>query len=307
KWTAESAVEDILRRLSGIVHHASGDQLLIAIILDGENPWEHYFDGGERFLSGLYHAFTKGDLNSDRVSVVPETIRGASERHPPATRLHHLHSGSWINTDFKIWLGHPEDNRAWELLRETRARLVEMAKSLTPDQAEGAWKELYAAEGSDWFWWYGDEFQTDYKVEFDRLFRMHLRNVFLLAGAPVPEFLNEPVLQEDRLAGIDLVHLPVRLLSPAIDGLVSDFFEWYGAGIIDPSPPLGTMWKVNHLFTHIGFGYNLETLFLRLDPHEELARHHSSDMREPLFMEWHIQSTKNRFKAVFPLTAAHLD
>lgn len=307
KWTAESAVEDVLGRLNGIVQQAAGEQILIPIILDGENPWEHYFDGGEQFLSGLYHAFTKGELNADHVSVIPDTIRGALEHHPPIARLTHLHTGSWINSDFGIWLGHAEDNKAWELLRETRARLVEIAKDLPPDQANGAWEELYAAEGSDWFWWYGDDFQTDYKMEFDRLFRTHLRNVFLRAGAPVPEFLNEPVVQAAELDGSDLVHLPVRLLSPTIDGFVSNFFEWYGAGAIDPSPPLGTMWKASRLFHAIRFGYNLDSLFLRLDPHEDLARHDKSGDPEALHMEWQIHSATGRFKIVFPLTIAPLD
>jgi len=32
---------------------------------------------------------------------------------------------------------------------------------LTPDQLARAMNEIYAAEGSDWFWWYGDEFVTE--------------------------------------------------------------------------------------------------------------------------------------------------
>ena len=40
----------------------AADQVLIPIIWDGENPWEHYHDGGEQFLSCLYFAFSKGAL-----------------------------------------------------------------------------------------------------------------------------------------------------------------------------------------------------------------------------------------------------
>src|SRR5207249_4510827 len=185
---------------------------------------------------------------------------------PPAARLEHLHSGSWINQDFKIWLGHEEDNRAWDLLRHTRARLVELSGGLPPDRAHEAWEELYAAEGSDWFWWYGDEFETDYKMEFDRLFRTHLRNAFTRAGAPAPEILNESVIGFDALPEPDPVRLPVSLLSPTIDGLVSDFFEWRGAGTIDPDPPRGSMWKSRSFLAAIEFGYSLDALLLRLDP-----------------------------------------
>ena len=265
KSTPESAVEDVLRRVNDIIHGAPGDHLVIPIILDGENPWEHYHDGGERFLGGLYSHLTKGTLNAgNQIHMSAETISRSLEQHPPEAKLAGLHTGSWINTDFKIWIGHPEDNRAWEMLRETRARLADLSQNLPPEQARGAWQELYAAEGSDWFWWYGDDFETDFKAEFDRLFRTHLRNVFIRAGAPVPTFLDEPVMT----TGLDphQVKLPVTLSTPTIDGLVTSFFEWRGAGSIDPSPPLGAMWKANRLFSYLGFGYSLEALFLRLDP-----------------------------------------
>ncbi|MGH7231723.1 MAG: glycoside hydrolase family 57 protein [Nitrospiraceae bacterium] len=297
KSTPESAVDDVLRRISGIVHHTPGDHLLIPIILDGENPWEHYYDGGERFLTGLYSHFTRGTLNSDHLTVSSETISRSLAAHPPSSRLGHLHTGSWINTDFHIWIGHHEDNRAWDMLRETRARLVDLAPSLPPDRAHGAWQELYAAEGSDWFWWYGDDFQTDFKSEFDRLFRTHLRNVFIRAGAPIPEFLNVPVIGVSG-GEAQQASLPVRLLAPTIDGLVTSFFEWRGAGHIDPSPPLGAMWKSSQLFTFIGFGYSLETFFLRLDLTEEA----STDAAEQE-VEIHLITPQSRYKMVFAVAA----
>ncbi|MGH7208008.1 MAG: glycoside hydrolase family 57 protein, partial [Nitrospiraceae bacterium] len=174
KTTPELAIENVLRRVSDIAQRAPGDHLLIPIILDGENPWEHYYDGGEQFLAGLYARIAEGSTPwSNGLQVIADTISHALDSVPPEARLEYLHSGSWINADFKIWLGHPEDNRAWDLLRETRARLVEATGTLSSDQARGAWEELYAAEGSDWCWWYGDDFETDYREEFDRLFRMH--------------------------------------------------------------------------------------------------------------------------------------
>ena len=141
KNTAEAAIEDFVRRIHGIAHQAPGDHLLIPIILDGENPWEHYHDGGEQFLSGLYGRIAEGSTRwSDGLQVTADTISHALDNVPPAATLEHLHSGSWINADFKIWLGHPEDNRAWDLLRETRARLVEVTGSLPSDQTRGAWE-----------------------------------------------------------------------------------------------------------------------------------------------------------------------
>jgi alpha-amylase/alpha-mannosidase (GH57 family) len=294
KLTPEAAVEDVLRRLRGIAEQAPGEPALVPIILDGENPWEHYHDGGERFLSGLY-----GALAGDGAPIITDTMSGALAAHAHPKRLEHLHSGSWINQDFKIWIGHPEDNRAWDLVRLTRARLANAAGTLSPDQARGAWEELYAAEGSDWCWWYGDDFETDYKPEFDRLFRTHLRNVYLRAGLPVPDVLNEPLIGARETRPF---HLPVALLSPVLDGRVSDFFEWHGAGTIDPAPPLGAMWKSQNLFAAIHFGFSVDALFLRLDPGEELA---AGTARAEV--ELHVASAAGTYKLGFSLDAGGPD
>lgn len=296
KWTAESAIDDVLRRVTEHVERAKNHEILISIILDGENPWEHYFDGGEQFLSGLYKAFSTTALDTVDRRVSTQTIGRALEQSPPTTRLSHLHSGSWINSDFKIWIGHAEDNRGWDMVRETRARLMEMEPTLTAEQATGAWDALYAAEGSDWFWWYGDDFHTEYKWEFDRLFRTHLRNVFLRAGKAAPEFLNHSVIDARTLPEGQSVRLPIRLISPNIDGKVTDFFEWRGAGFIDPSPPHGAMWKPSDRFSHLAFGYNLEMFFLRLD-----ARPSPSPTQTTV--ECHIRTERSHCKVTFALAA----
>src|SRR5690349_7709914 len=189
---------------------------------------------------------------------------------PDKDLLPYLHSGSWINQDFKIWIGHEEDNRGWDLLNHTRSRLLELSPTLPTDRAQAAWNELYAAEGSDWFWWYGDDFDTAYKEEFDRLFRTHLRNVWTIAGIPPPDLLNQPLCEIRRFHSRDQVTQPLSLLHPTLDGLVTDFFEWRGAGTINPNPPLGAMWKAEGLFSAISFGCDLEHLYLRLDADEAL-------------------------------------
>ncbi|HXV69003.1 MAG TPA: hypothetical protein VD738_08770, partial [Nitrospira sp.] len=266
KTTPESAVDDVLRRLRSIVHDAAHDRMVIPIILDGENPWEHYHDGGEEFLSRLYAALSSHALDQEgSAAVQASTVSEAIAAVPPSERLSDLYSGSWINADYKIWIGHQEDNRGWELLGRTRTRLAELAADLPPDRARNAWNEFYAAEGSDWFWWYGDDFDTDFKSEFDRLFRTHLRNVWLHMGLPPPEQLNQPICAGAVQPEADRVVQPLALLTPTIDGLVTDFFEWRGAGSIDTQPPLGAMWKADGIFTAIRFGWSHDQLFLRLD------------------------------------------
>ncbi|TKB76393.1 MAG: glycoside hydrolase [Nitrospira sp.] len=297
KWAPDSAAEDVVRRLEGIARQAPHEQTLIPIILDGENPWEYYYDGGQQFLTSLYSKLAKPSLAlGPDLALTTNTVHRYLTNHPAGTRLEHLHSGSWINQDFKIWIGHPEDNRGWELLRHTRARLTEIADQLPPEQAKAAWEELYAAEGSDWFWWYGDDFETDYKSEFDRLFRLHLQNVFTRAGLAPPAILSEPVI---GMQEADRTKLPATLLSPTLDGVVTDFFEWYGAGTIDPAPPLGAMWRSDKFFRYIGFGFSLDDFYLRLDP-EDLLPTGDGD----LGVELHILTPSRSHKLTFPLSGS---
>ena len=63
------------------------------------------------------------------------------------------------------------------------------ADGVASDAREQAFKELLIAEGSDWFWWYGDDHSSDHDLEFDDLFRRHLRNVYRMLGQPIPEEL----------------------------------------------------------------------------------------------------------------------
>jgi alpha-amylase/alpha-mannosidase (GH57 family) len=290
KNTPESATENFLGRVTDVARRAQGPHPMVAVILDGENPWEHYYDGGERFLSGIYAGLSLSPGHQERhASTV--TVSQYLTAYPPGPKLTQLHTGSWINQDFKIWLGHPEDNRAWELLRDTRARLAEATPTLSPDQKREAWHALYAAEGSDWFWWYGDDFETDYKPEFDRLFRTHLRNALQRAGLTPPEFLNDAII---TLREPDRSRPPVDLLLPKIDGLVTDFYEWHGAGTIDVSPPLGAMWKANRFFSSVFFGYSLDALFLRFDPDLQAA----SGLHQ---VEVHISTPVREHRVVFPL------
>jgi alpha-amylase/alpha-mannosidase (GH57 family) len=300
KTTPDQAADDVLRRIRSIAYDTPQDEILIPIVLDGENPWEHYYEGGEQFLSHLYDAFTKGALDQQgSLSIETATISEALAAVPPTDSLAQLHSGSWINQDFKIWIGHREDNRGWDLLNHTRARLVELSPALPPDRAAAAWNELYAAEGSDWFWWYGDDFDTAYKEEFDWLFRTHLRNVWTLAGAAPPDMLSEPICEIRATAVGDLVTQPLSFLTPSLDGVVTDFFEWRGAGTINPRPPLGAMWKSEGLFTAIYFAWNLDQLFIRLDPDKQ-----SQGREDNLHVELHLQTQAGAYRLSFPLAAS---
>ena len=121
-----------------------------------------------------------------------------------------MFAGSWISHNFAIWIGHHEDNTAWDLLHKTREFLKETAAAGTADAEalEKAQKELDIAEGSDWFWWFGDDHSSAQDALFDELFRRHLSNVYRLLGSNPPNALRRPITRADH-----------RLLAHAAHGL----------------------------------------------------------------------------------------
>src|SRR5690606_1699855 len=88
-----------------------------------------------------------------------------------------------------------EDNLAWSLLGQVRALVAkhERLQDVPAEQLAQARRLLLVAEGSDWFWWYGDDFQTSTAADFDGLFRQRLLSALALAGEPAPERLLSPL------------------------------------------------------------------------------------------------------------------
>lgn len=53
---------------------------------------------------------------------------------------------------------------------------------------------MIAAEGSDWFWWFGDDQASDSDADFDDLFRGHLKAVYHAAGRRPPQSLDRHIV-----------------------------------------------------------------------------------------------------------------
>jgi len=165
---------------------------VVAIALDGENCWETYLDDGKPFLKELYER-----LSSDNTLNIC-TVSDYLKRNPPTAELSNIHSGSWISADFHIWIGDPHKNRAWDLLGETRNFLIDRlkAKKYPEEVIARAWEEVYAAEGSDWFWWFGEPNNSAHDAMFDEQFRLRLQNVYKLLGESYPNILDESVYDQ---------------------------------------------------------------------------------------------------------------
>lgn len=257
----QQAANDLLDRCRAVVQHArkkegEGERHpFVPIILDGENPWEHYPDGGESFLRTLYEGITRApDLNA-------LTFSEHLERHSVTSRISALWSGSWIYSNFQIWSGHPEDVAAWTRLRETRDMLEQRQKAGLPISPE-AWESLYAAEGSDWFWWFGDEFSSAAESEFDRLFRTHLKGVYEGIGLKPPGNLEIPIKGMRRFQPLQA---PRGVIRPAIDGRHSTWWEWEEAGSVPLTATGGAMARGTRLLSQLVYGHDERSIFLRLD------------------------------------------
>ena len=256
KSEAEQSAADFLGRIA-----AAWKEATLTVALDGENPWEHYPNSGERFLDALYSA-----LGAEVVPVLP---RQEIAERPPRRRIARLHSGSWIESSFRIWIGHPEDNQAWTLLGQARTALERVRSELPPDRFESAYQAALAAEGSDWFWWYGDDFSTENAPEFDALFRRNVEQVFRRAGLAAPERLARPIIapHKDKSQASAIYVSPRRLIEPHIDGYSRSYFEWNGAGFHRPGGAAGTsMHQGGSAFSQLWYGFSLTELFVRLDP-----------------------------------------
>jgi len=238
----------------------SHEHPVVTLALDGENAWEAFPDGGEGFLRKTYEMLARSDkLASTRLG---DIFDASPAKKRPVVKT--LHTGSWISANFDIWIGDAEENAGWERIREARAFLVEKIGTggLEADVVAQAWDAIYAAEGSDWFWWYGPDFQTDCDFLFDLLFRKHLQRVYLLLGEDPPPILEVPIQQEQEEPSA----LPPRdLVAPEVGGGLEGFYEWMGAGHFDTSQQQTAMFQSDRRVRGLYYGFDLSRLFFRVD------------------------------------------
>ena len=238
-----------------------GRDAVVSIILDGENAWEYYPQSGREFLRRFYDA-----VQSDP-SIESVTVSEAIARHKESNFSHltRLVPGSWINANFNVWIGAPEDNKAWDLLAEARDYFDRNANRVTEAQRKLAWEELLIAEGSDWNWWYGPEHHSANDRDFDELYRRHLSNVYTaLEGVP-PEELTVPIVSG---AVRPVFHPQTAYVRAKVDGMVSGYFEWMGAASYTSDQRTSAMHGKQFLLDAVYAGLDSNSVSGRLDFHD---------------------------------------
>ncbi|HKQ87266.1 MAG TPA: glycoside hydrolase family 57 protein, partial [Candidatus Acidoferrales bacterium] len=112
---AQAAADDLHRRIRSIgEREPRGRTATVSMILDGENAWEYYPENGREFLREFYRCIEKDP------EIFAYTMSEAMEAAPGQPVLEGIFPASWINANFDVWIGHGEDVRAWDLLRDAR-------------------------------------------------------------------------------------------------------------------------------------------------------------------------------------------
>ena len=174
----EDAVNNFMGHLENIDKVFKHKDILVTVALDGENAWEFFRNDGHDFLNLFYKRISEADY------VKTTTVSDYLKTNPAENQIKRLSAGSWIYGEFGKWIGNPYKVKAWEWLAQARK-----AMEKTKHPSELAWKQMYILEGSDWFWWAGE----DPDGSFDRLFRLHLTNLYKLINKEPPAYLGNPL------------------------------------------------------------------------------------------------------------------
>ena len=256
KAAAADFVKRILAIRSRLEENGAEGPHLVSVILDGENAWENYDNDGKEFLNNLYALLQEEQAKGTIRTITPSAYVAEFADQP---KIEDLWAGSWVSPDYLTWIGEDEENRAWEYLGEVRAAIERKKVSLDEATLAAVMDQIYAAEGSDWFWWFGADQNSGNDASFDLQFRQTLQQVYELLGEPVPTFLKVPVIPQaiqPPSAGASGV------IVPTVDG-VGSAGEWDLAGYYQEEG--GVQAAPSQIVSRLWYGFDKDTLYLRLD------------------------------------------
>lgn len=251
---SQEAAEDFIRSLEAIAKEYEAPQVFV--IVDGENAWEFYENNGFDFFHALYKRLAE-------ISWCESVTMDETARFPNHLPLPHLHPGSWIHGTFDTWSGHPQKNRAWELIYQTKRDVENFHGEMSEAIERKIEDHFLAAECSDWFWWYGDDHASDFASEFDALFRGRLIAIYELLESAPPANLFIPIVSTNTSAPFWIK--PKSPLTPQIDGKYSSFFEWLGCGMMDERKLYSTMDRVRGPIDLLYYGHDKEAIYVAFE------------------------------------------
>ena len=229
------------------------DRHLLTIASDCENCWENYQNDGRDFLEKIY-SLIENDETLETV-LISDYIKNDNHKKP----LKKIHSGSWIDKTFQFWIGEGEKNKAWAYLKKTKDDFESFVKedSSNPN-IQYAKRELLIAEGSDWFWWYGEPNNSGQDFVFDYMFRERLKNVYIILGREYPEYLDTTLI---TTVEVPFRH-PLQSITPKMDGLNTSTEDWNNSGFLTLLD--GPVYRENKNVDKINFGCDNKNIYFRL-------------------------------------------
>ena len=279
-WDPDDGARHFVEKLSIIrdtliLKGYNPEKFIVSIIIDGENPWEYYKYYGNIFLNSLFTRLNKS--KELHICTFNEYLLRQEGKKFPI--LNNVKPGSWIDGTFKIWFSHKEDFRAWNEVLKFRNILEH--KSIKKKVDESILRLIHIVEGSDWYWWYGDEHFTADLDLFDLLFRNNLKAAYRGLGLEVPDSLNKPLIDEKRLKIMrktgEIELKPTSFITPLIDGLETNYFEWTGSARYTQGSSLSSMHKEAHpVIRGIYTGFDRNNIYLRIDFSDETISDQSS-------------------------------
>ncbi|NDJ35657.1 MAG: glycoside hydrolase [Chloroflexi bacterium] len=252
----DEAAADLMARLMNIKEQLEADGAegphLVTVLLDGENAWEFYENDGKEFLHEMYRLLNESETI---VTVTPSAYLDALEAAgEPIETIDDLYPGSWIDGTYSTWIGEEEENLAWLYLLRARQDLQTAIDEgdLDDDTIAQAFDLMYAAQGSDWFWWYGSDQNSGSDGDFDAQFRRYLEAMYRTIGEPVPSYVYIPVIPQ---VAQQPDQQPLDLLSVSVDGFGAED-EWSNAGLYNT-----TAQNIDAFY----YGFDAETIYLRVE------------------------------------------
>lgn len=228
---------------------------VVTVALDGEN-WLFmsgfgYTDNGRAFMHELFERLS----NTSTIRTTTPSAFLEAHGTDDLPRLEHLATGSWINGALQRWAGEPEETLNWRRLDRARSLVIEVeAQQPTHPGLPAARLALMAAQGSDWFWWYGADQDSGDDLGFDTLFKNHLATIYQSLDRPLPPDLG---------ALTHVISQPQALTSgqvePLIDGRVFAG-EWEDAEVHAATADGGFV-----DVSHIRIGHDAGGIHLRVD------------------------------------------
>ncbi|MCX8085232.1 MAG: glycoside hydrolase family 57 protein [Calditerrivibrio sp.] len=264
----EKAADDFIQHLKEI-YELSDFSPHVSVILDGENAWEFYKNNARNFFEQLYQRIS----TSEWIETITFTDAIKNKDIPERT-ITSIAAGSWINGNFLTWMGHEEKNAAWKSLYQAIQDYYTSKPHLLEQQIEKIEKEIHIAEGSDWFWWFGDDHYTEQADVLDYLFRKHLINVYKNLNITIPQKLFEPIKK---------FHKKMKIKNPSseihtnFDGKLSQL-EYLGSGEIDLKYDMSSMHTDANYLKKMKWGFNDEYLFIYISGNFSLIHTHKEDI-----------------------------